>query len=357
MSRCIAFCLALFCVAMVAQLSVVNVYAADAAGPAAAQLKVLKTLEAGGSGGWDYLTVDPDARRVYVSRQSRVMVLDADDGKSIGEITDTPGVHGIALIPGATVGFTSNGRGGNSIGVFDLKTLKVTTTIKAGQNPDAICYDPASKKIYAFNHSGGDVTIIDPAALDKPPVTLAVGGTLETGVSDGAGRVYLNVEDKDEIVVIDTKEVKVLSHWSIKPATGPTGLAIDIAHKRLFAGCSNSKMAVVDAETGKVLATPTIGRGCDGTAFDPVSGLAVSSNGGDGSITAVKEEPAGTFTAVQTLKTIPQARTITYDTKTHNFYLPDNVQGAAGAKGTVFSICVVGMDDKKADEKKTDDKK
>jgi DNA-binding beta-propeller fold protein YncE len=326
--------------------------AADPASPpaAAGELKVLKILEAGGSGGWDYLTVDPDARRLYVSRSTRVMVLDADDGKSLGEIADTPGVHGIALVPGGAEGFTSDGKE-NMIGVFDLKSLKITRKVKCGQNPDAICYDPATKKIFSFNHSGGDITIADPSAPDKAPVTIMVGGTLETGVSDGAGRVYVNVEDKDEIVVIDSKEAKVLAHWPIKPATGPTGLAIDIAHKRLYAGCSNSKMAVVDTETGKVLATPTIGAGCDGVAFDPESGLAMSSNGRDGTLTAVKEGPAGEFTAVQTLKTIPQARTIAYDSKTHHVYLPGNAPGASGAK-SVFSIAIVGIEEKKAEEKK-----
>ena len=296
-------------------------------------LQVLKTFTVGGAGGWDYITVDPDARRLYVSHGTQVAVLDADKGTAIGQIMDTPGVHGIAVVPDCNVGFTSNGRE-NALAVFDLKTLKPMKRIKAGQNPDSIIYDPGSKKVFAFNHTSGDITIVDPKALDKDPVTLAVGGTLETGVSDGAGRVYVNVEDKNEIVAVDSKAGKVLAHWPLAPGKGPTGLAIDTQHHRLFAGCS-SMMVIVDTETGKVLGTPPTGAGVDGVAFDSQLGVAVSSNGRDGTATVVKEGPVGTFKAIQTLKTASGARTITSDPKSHQIYLPCNVSNQ-------FSVLVVG---------------
>jgi DNA-binding beta-propeller fold protein YncE len=304
----------------------------------AGPLKVLNTFKVGGPGGWDYVTVDPEARRLYVSHATRVMVLDADKGTAIGEIADTPGVHGIAVVPEFNVGFTSNGKEG-MLSVFDLKTLKTLRKVKSGQNPDSIIYDPASKKVFAFNGRSGDVTIVDPAALDKAPVTLPVGGKLETGVADDAGHVYVNVEDKNEIVAIDSKAGKVLAHWPLAPGEGPTGLAIDREHHRLYSGCSNKMMVVLDATQGKVLATPPVGSGVDGTAFDPQLGLAASANGRDGTLTAVKEDPAGTFKVVQTLKTANGARTITSDPKTHQFYLLCNVMTNGQNE---FSVLVVG---------------
>jgi DNA-binding beta-propeller fold protein YncE len=308
--------------------------AAAEAGP----LKVLKTLKVGGPGRWDYLSVDPTGRRLYVSHATRVMVLDVDQGTPIGEIADTPGVHGIALVPDCNVGFTSNGREG-TLSVFDLKTLKTLRKITAGQNPDSIIYDPASKKVLAFNGRSGDVTIVNPAALDAPTVTLPVGGKLETGVADGAGHVYVNVEDKGEIVAIDSKQGKVLAHWPLAPGEGPTGLAIDREHRRLYSGCSNRMMAVLDADEGKLLGTVPVGSGVDGVAFDGQLGLAISANGRDGTLTAVKEEPAGTFQAVQTLQTAVGARTITSDPKSHQVYLPCNVTTDGQSE---FSVLVVG---------------
>jgi DNA-binding beta-propeller fold protein YncE len=304
--------------------------AAADAGP----LKVLNTFKVGGPGGWDYITVDPNARRLYVSHATQVMVLDADKGTSIGVVADTSGVHGIAVVPEHNVGFTSNGKEG-ALSVFDLKTLKTLRKIKAGQNPDSIIYDPASKKVLAFNGRSGDATIVDPAALDKPPVSLPIGGKLETGVADGAGRVYVNVEDKGEIVAIDSKAGKVLTHWPIAPGEEPSGLALDRAHHRLFSGCGNKMMVVFDVEQGKVLTTVPVGTGVDGAAFDPQLAVAAVPNGRDGTLTVVKEEPAGTFKVVQTLTTANGARTITSDPKSHRFYLPCNVQGE-------FSVLVVG---------------
>jgi DNA-binding beta-propeller fold protein YncE len=316
--------------------------AAPASAPASTSadtgpLKVLKRFKAGDAGGWDYLTVDSKTKRLYVSHSNSVVVLDANNGTPIGTIADTPGVHGIALIPDSNEGYTSNGRE-NKIGVFDLKTLKTVRKVDSGRNPDSIIYDPATKKVISFNHTGGDITMVDTTAPDKAPVTIPVGGTLEAGVSDNAGHVYVNVEDKNEIVAVDSKEGKVLAHWPIAPGEGPTGLAIDREHHRLFAGCEN-QMIVVDATSGKVLATVPIGSGCDGVTFEPSLGLVVTSNGGNGTATVVKEEPAGTFKVVQTLSTARGARTITSDPVSHLIYLPCNVMVNGQSQ---FSVIVVG---------------
>lgn len=336
MERCIAAGVAVVVFGITA-VCVAQTAPAPAAAADAGPLQVLKTFKVSGASSWDYLTVDPEARRLYVSHGTLVTVLDADKGTAIGEITDTPRVHGIALVPDCNVGFTSNG-GENALGVFDLKTMKTLKKIKAGQSPDSIIYDPGSKKVFAFNHRSGDITIVDPKALDKDPVTLAVGGTLETGVSDGAGRVYVNVEDKNEVVAIDSKTGKVLAHWPLAPGEGPTGLAIDTRHHRLFAGCSKL-MVILDAEQGKILTTVPTGNGVDGVAFDSKLGVAVSANGRDGTATVVKEEPAGTFKVVQTLKTAQGARTVTSDPKTHQMYLPCNISTNGQSE---FSVLVIG---------------
>ena len=319
----------------------VSVFSAETAGsPAnAGPLQVLKTYTVGGGQGfWDYLTVDSDAHRLYMSHSNQVMVIDTNDGASVGQITDTPGVHGIAIVPERNEGYTSNGRE-NKLSVFDLKTLKTLRKVDSGRNPDSIIYDPFTKKVFSFNHSGGDITIVDTTAPDKVPVTIQVGGTLETGVSDLAGHVYVNVEDKSEIVAIDSKQGKVLAHWSISPGEEPTGMAIDIEHHRLFAGCGNRMMAIIDSNDGKVLDTVPIGPGCDGVTFESSLGLAISSNGGNGTATVVKEEPAGKFKVVQTLNTARGARTITCDPISHLIYLPCNISTNGQNQ---FSVLVVG---------------
>jgi YVTN family beta-propeller protein len=312
---------------------------ADAAAPA--KLKVLKTFAVGGEGRWDYLGVDAAARRLYVPRSTHVQILDLDSGALLGDIPGTNGVHGVALAPEHNLGFSSNGRD-NSVSAFDLKTLKVLKTVKTGRNPDAILFDPASKHILAFNHSGGNVTVIDPAALDKEPATIAVGGTLEFGVADGAGRVFVNVEDKDEVVEIDSKANRVLAHWPLAPGKAPTGLALDADRHRLYAGCGNQKMIILDSESGKVLANVDIGKGVDGAAYDPALGVAMSANGRDGTISVVRETSPGKFEAVQTVQTITGARTIALDSKLHHALLPCNVPDGKG--GQTFGIVIVGAE-------------
>ena len=307
----------------------------------AGDLKLLKTFPVGAKGGWDYPLVDAVARRLYIARATRVMVLDLDKGTLLGEVADIPGAHGIAIA--ADLGFATCGKD-NSVAVFDLKTFKTTRKIKTGKNPDAILYDPASKKVFAFCHSGGDVTVIDPAQLDKEPATIVVGGVLEFGASDGVGRVFVNVEDKNECVAIDSKELKVLARWPLGTAKAPTGLDIDPVRHRLFVGCGNKQMAILDSVSGKLLATIPIGAGVDGVAYDPVLG-ALSANGKDGTITVVRETAPGTFAAVQTVKAAAGGRTIAVDSNTHQAYLPANVPGDGG---TTFGVAVVGVEKKDA---------
>jgi DNA-binding beta-propeller fold protein YncE len=303
----------------------------------AGPLQIRDTYLPGGANHWDALTVDPAARRLYVSNSTRVVVLDADTGAVVGEVADTPHVHGIALVPERHLGFTSNG-GDGTVSVFDLRTFETIRKVPAGRNPDAILYDPASRKVYAFNGRSGDATIIDPAESAKPPATLAIGGKLEFGVADGLGRIYLNVEDQSEVAVIDTAKPEVVARWPLAPGAEPTGVAIDVAHHRLFVGCHNAKMIVLDTRSGKVLADVAVGQGVDGAAFD--QGLVMIPNGRDGTLTVVRAAPTGGFPAVQTLPTAKGARTIAADPSTHRAYLPCMRPGKDGRP--TFGVLVVG---------------
>ena len=281
--------------------------------------RVLKQYDLGGEGRWDYLTVDADARRLYVTRQTRVIVLDADSGKAVGEIPETPGVHGVALAPELGRGFTSNG-GGATATIFDLKTLKVLGTVKTGDNPDAILFDPFTKRVFTFNGRSHDATVFD-AAGEKVLETIPLGGKPEAGVSDGKGQVFVNIEDTSEVVRLDAAGLKVTARWPLAPGEEPSGLALDVKNRRLFSVCGNEKMVVLDANSGKVLATLPIGKRVDGVAFDPETGYAFSSNG-DGTLTVVHEDDPAQFKVVQNVPTPRGARTIALDPKTHNLFLP-----------------------------------
>jgi DNA-binding beta-propeller fold protein YncE len=273
----------------------------------------------GGDGGWDYLTYDPAGKRLFISRATRVMVVDPEKGSVITEIPDTAGVHGIALAQDLGKGFTSNGRD-NSVTVFDLKTLKQTNKIKIeGENPDAILYDPASKRVFTFNGRSKNATVID-AGKDAVVATIPLDGKPEFAAADGKGTVFVNIEDKSELTSIDAKAAKVIKSWPLAPCEEPSGLAFDAKHRRLFAGCGNKMMAVVDADSGKVIATPTIGQGVDANGFDPETQLAFSSNG-DGTLTVVHEDSPGKFTVVDNAKTQRFARTMALDTNDRDVYL------------------------------------
>ncbi len=289
--------------------------AVAAAGPG---YHVIKTYKVGGEGGWDYLTVDASTRRFYISRGTHVIVLDADTGKNVGDIPDTPGVHGIALAPELGKGFVSNGREG-TVTVFDLSTLAPSgSKIKVGENPDAILYEPATKRVFTFNGRSQDSTAID-AASGKVLGTIKLDGKPEFAASDAKGEVFVNIEDKSELTVIDPNKLEVKTKWPLAPCTEPSGLALDRKNRRLFVGCDNKMMAVVDADSGKVLATPAIGEGVDATAYDDETGLAFASCG-EGVLTVVREDSPEKFSVVENAKTEPGARTMALDTKTHNVF-------------------------------------
>jgi DNA-binding beta-propeller fold protein YncE len=281
--------------------------------------RVLRKLPLGGDGFWDYLTVDGANRRLYISRGTHVMVLDLDTEKLAGDIPDTPGVHGIAVAPELNRGFTSNGRE-DTASIFDLKTLKTIGRVKTGKNPDAILYDPASKRVFTFNGRSADATVFE-AATGEVIATIPLGGKPEFAAADGEGRVWVNIEDKSEIVEIDSRKAAVAKRSPLTPCEEPSGMGLDARHRRTFSGCHNAILAIFDADQGKVIATPPIGNGVDGNGFDAGRSLAFSSNG-DGTLTVVRESSPGHFEVAETVKTQRGARTMAVDPKTHRIYLP-----------------------------------
>ena len=307
---------------------------------------VLNTFHIASPGGWDYIEVGPINNWLYVSHGTQVNVLNMKTGDSVGVIENTTGVHGIAFDVADGKGFTSNGRL-NTVTVFDMKTNKVISQIPTGANPDAITYEPFSKRIITCNGRGKNLSIIDPVQ-EKLVDSVDLGGKPETAVSDGNGKLYVNIEDKNEIVEVDIKALKVLNRWSIAPAEGPTGLAFDSKTKRLFAGC-DKMLVVVDATSGKVVDKLTIGDGCDGVAFDPATRNIFTSNG-EGTITVIHEDDANKFTVVENITTKRSARTITLDKATHKLYLPaaefepvdESVKGRPKMKPGTFQVLEVG---------------
>jgi len=293
---------------------------------------VVNTFRLPGADGWDYLNVDGAAHRLYISRGTHVMVMDTRTGALAGDIPNTPGVHGIALDGKLYKGFISDG-GDNTVTVFDTRSLKVLDRIKVGTRPDCIIFDPGSNRVFTFNGGSNDSTAVDPAA-DKVVGTVPLDGRPEYAASNGRGGIFCNIEDKSEICAIDSIALRVKSVWPIAPGDGPSGLAIDAAHNRLFSVCENHKMIVLDADTGKVLAVPEIGGRPDACGFDPGLGLAFSSNG-DGTLTVVREQNPDTFSVADTVKTEPGARTLAVDSRAHTIYLctakPDPTPPPAGA--------------------------
>jgi DNA-binding beta-propeller fold protein YncE len=286
-----------------------------AAGPG---YHIAKTFKVGGEGGWDYLLFDEGSDRLYLSRATHVIVIDGDSGAAVGDIPDTPGVHGIAVAHEFGRGFTSNGREG-MVTIFDLNTLKPITKIKTGDNPDAIIYDPASKRVFTFNGRSHDATAID-AATGNVVGTIKLDGKPEFAVSDEKGEVFVNIEDKSELVALDPAKLEVKSTWPLAPCESPSGLAIDRKNRRLFAGCDNKVMAIVDADTGKVISTLPIGGGVDATGFDPEAGFAFASCG-EGTLTVIKEESPAKFSVAENAPTQRGARTMALDSKTHRVFL------------------------------------
>jgi len=282
--------------------------------------KFLTEIPIGGEGGWDILTIDSAASRLYLSHATKVVVVDLNKNTVVGEIADTPGVHGFVAVPELQRGFSTNGKEAKA-SVVDLKTLKTISKIDTGEGPDALVYEAHRGELYVFNHKGNSATVIDAKAA-MVAATIPLGGGPEFAVADDtSGRVYCNIEDKSEVAVIDGAKHEVIAHWSVAPGTEPSGIALDAAHHRLFATCHNKMMVMLDTETGKVIANVPIGAGVDGCAFDEATQLAFASCG-DGTTTIAKEETPEKLAVVQTLKTEPRARTIALDSKTHRIYLP-----------------------------------
>lgn len=293
---------------------------AVAAAPASAGYRVLHRYVLGGEQGWDYLAVDAPARRLYVSHGDAVVVLDADNGRQVGRIANLDGVHGIALAPALHRGWISNGRSG-TVSVFDTATLQVVATLRAtGANPDAILYDPASRRVFTFNGRSANATAFD-AASGKLLATLALPGKPEFAVSDAAGRVWVNIEDQHQLVELDPRTAKARATWSLAPCRSPTGLALDAVHRRLFAVCQNHTMVVLDAGSGRRVATVPIGKGPDGAAFDAKRGLVYSSNGLDGTLTVVHQDDPDHYRVLATVPTQASARTLVLDPQTGHLFL------------------------------------
>ena len=298
---------------------------------AQSNLKLVNKIHVEGDGGWDYISVDELNGRIFVSHAMVAQAIDIKTGKLAGTIPDTKGIHGIAIAAGLNKGFTSNGRD-SSVTVFNLKTLAVITKIKINaKNPDAICYDPFSQKIFTFNGGSSNATVID-AKTNKVITNIPLEGKPEFSVTDGKGKIFVNIEDKSSMNVINTATLKAEKRWSIAPGEEPSGLAIDLENNRLFSVCSNKLMVVSDAKTGKVITTLPIGDRCDGVAFDPGTKRAYSSNG-EGTITVVKQLNKDSYKVLETIATQKGARTITIDNKTHHLYLPTADYGATPSGG------------------------
>jgi DNA-binding beta-propeller fold protein YncE len=284
--------------------------------------KVIKKIAVAGEGGWDYLTIDPEARRLYVSHGSRVEVIDLDTEKVVGQIPDTAGVHGIAVVSEFNRGYTSNGKANNST-MFDLKTLEVLSQVPTGTKPDAIIYDPASKRVFTFNGDGNSATAIN-AADGKVAGTVDLGGGPEFAAADGGGKVFVNLEEENMTVAIDSQQLKALSNWPLHPCKTPTAMAMDRKNQRLFVGCRSKVAAIVNADSGKVVQTLPIGDHVDAAAFDPEAGLVFFSNG-DGTINVIHQDSPDHYTGVDTISTAPRAKTMAFDPVTKRLYFHGGV--------------------------------
>ncbi|MGZ4808402.1 MAG: YncE family protein [Thermoanaerobaculia bacterium] len=294
---------------------------------------VVRHIQVGGEGGWDYPTVDSASHRLFLSHSDRVVVVDTMSGKVVGEIPNTQGVHGIAIASDLHRGFVSCGRT-STVTIFDLDSLKVVSEVKTtGDRPDAITFDPASSRVFTFNAAGKNATAIE-AATGAIAATIDLGGKPEFAAADGGGHLFVNIEDTSEVAEIDAAALTVVKRWKLAPCEEPSGLAMDREHRRIFSGCDNKVMAISDANAGRVITTVPIGGGVDGNAYDPILRLAFSANGADGTLTVVREMTADTFDVVETATTQRGARTIALDVATHHVFLPTAQFGPAPAPTT-----------------------
>ena len=298
---------------------------------AADNYQILKKIPVAGQGNWDYLSVDESARRLYVSHGAQVQVLDIETGKVVGSIPAV-GVHGIAIAPELGRGFISDGKASKVL-IFDLKTLKVLNEVGTGKDPDAIVYDPATARVFAFNGEGNSVTVIEGADA-KVAGTIDLGGGPEFAVADGSGFVFNNLEDESLVLKINARTLKVEQRWPTAPCASPSSLAMDRPNRRLFLGCRSKVMAVMNADTGHVVTTLPIGDHVDATAFDPETRLIFNSNG-EGTITVIHQEDPDKYSVFETVKTLPRAKTMALDPKTHQLFL-------STAESGQFEVLVVG---------------
>ena len=298
----------------------------------AANYQITKKIPIPGQGSWDYLSVDVEARRLYVSHSTQVEVLDLDSGAIVGSIPKTPGVHGIAIAPELGRGFVSNGQA-STVTIFDLKTLKPIADVPTGQKPDAIIYDPASSRVFAFNGGSNSATAID-AATGKVAGTVDLGGGPEFAAADGRGFVFDNLEDEGLVVKINSRDLKVEQRWPTAPCKAPSSMAIDRTNRRLFLGCRSKVMAVMNADTGQVITTVPIGDHVDASAYDEETKLIFNSNG-EGTVTVIRQDSPDTYSVVETVKTLPKAKTMALDPKTHQLFL-------SAAENGQFEVLILG---------------
>jgi YVTN family beta-propeller protein len=294
--------------------------------------RVVKKIPVPGTGSWDYLTVDEGARRLYVSHGTQVEVLDVDSDTIVGQISNTPGVHGIAIATELGRGFVSDGQS-STVTIFDLKTLKHITEVPVGKKPDAIIFDSATSRVFAFNGDSNSATAID-AVTGKVVGTVDLGGGPEFATADGKGSVFDNLEDESLVLKIDARRLTVEQRWKTAPCESPSSMAMDRANRRLFLGCRSKVMAVMNADTGQVITTLPIGDHVDATAFDPETKLIFNSNG-EGTITVIRQDSPDKYSVVGTVKTLPRAKTMALDPKTHTLFL-------STAEAGQFEILVVG---------------
>lgn len=304
---------------------------------------ILKTIVLGGTEGWDYISMDSATRRLYIGRQTHMDVVDVDSGTLVAKLTGMPGVHGIALAPDLGRGFTVEEN--DTISILDLKTLKKIGTIKGGKDPDSYAYDELTKRVFMMNSAGASATAIN-AADGSVVGTIALGGQPEFTASDGKGKIFVNITDKNEMLEFDGQTLKVLHRWPLAPCEGPSGLSMDRKNRRLFSACDNQKMVVMDADSGKVIAALRTGAGTDASLFDPYTGNAFASAGGAGTLTVIHEDSPDKFHVVEDVDTQSGARTMALDTKTHNVLLVTARHGHGSTHLDVlpntFVVLVVG---------------
>jgi DNA-binding beta-propeller fold protein YncE len=304
---------------------------------------ILKTIPMAGTEGWDYISMDSAARRLYIGRQTHMDVVDVDSGTVVATLTGMPGVHGIALVPEFGRGFTVEDNDTTSI--LDLKTLKVVGSLKMGKDPDSYAYDELTKRVFVMNSAGASATAVD-AAKGTIVGTVKFDGQPEFVASDGKGKIFVNITDKNQILEFDGQTLKVLNHWSLTPCEGPSGLSMDRKNRRLFSACDNEMMIVMNADTGKVIASLPTGAGTDASLFDPDTGNAFASAGGSGTLTVIHEDSPDKFRVVEDVRTQSGARTMALDTKTHNVLLVTARHGHGSTHLDVlpntFVVSVVG---------------